>query len=132
MKLNTLLSIYAVVALGFCVGLLLVPAFWITLYGAKVDGQATVLLRLTGALFGGIGVMAWTGRDAEPSISRHAMVRGLGVANALAALVAVVGALSGVYNQFAWGPVATFSVFAIGFASWSRTNTVPSDAKGLI
>ena len=78
MKLNTLLSIYAVVALGFCVGLLLVPAFWITLYGAKVDAQATVLLRLTGALFGGIGVMAWTGRDAEPSISRHAMVRGLG------------------------------------------------------
>ena len=124
MKLNLLLSIYAVVALGFCAGLLLVPAFWITLYGAKVDPQATVLLRLTGALFGGIGVMTWAGRNAEPSKSHNAMVLGLGVANSLAAFVAMVGALSGVYNQFAWGPVATFSVFAVGFVFWwSRNNS---------
>ena len=129
MKLNSLLAIYALVAVGFCVGLLLVPAFWITLYGAKADPQATVLLRLTGALFGGIGVMAWAGRNAEPSSSRNAMVLGLGVANALAAFVAVAGALSGVYNQFAWGPVATFSVFAIGFAFWARNNSMPSDEK---
>jgi len=129
MKLNTLLSIYAVVAVGFCVGLLLVPAFWITLYGAQVDPQATLLLRLTGAFLGGIGVMAWAGRNAEPSRSRNAMVLGLGVANALAAFVAVAGALTGVYNQFAWGPVATFGTFAIGFAFRSRNSFASSDEK---
>ena len=115
MTLKALLAIYSVVAAVFCLGLLLVPAFWITLYGATADSQATVLLRLVGALFGGLAVMAWLGRNAEPSSSRDAMVLGLTVSNGLAALVAVVGALSGVYNQFAWGPVATFALCAIGF-----------------
>jgi len=27
----------------------------------------------------------------------------------------VAGALSGVYNSFAWGPVATLTLFTIGF-----------------
>jgi hypothetical protein len=115
MKLSTLLSIYAVVAVVFCTGLLLLPAFWITLYGARADAQATVLLRLVGALFGGPAVMAWVGRNAEPSKSRDAMVLGLIVLNGLAAIVALSGALSGVYNQFAWGPVATFALCATSF-----------------
>ena len=50
MTLKALLAIYSVVAAVFCLGLLLVPAFWITLYGATADSQAIVLLRLVGAL----------------------------------------------------------------------------------
>ncbi len=122
MKLNTLLTIYAVVAVVFCVGLLVLPAFWITLYGAHADAQATLLLRLTGALFGGIAVMAWAGRNAEPSRTRDALVMGFAVSNGLAAGVSVLGALSGVYNQFAWGPVATFTVFAISFLLMGRSS----------
>ena len=121
MKLNTLLSIYAVVGAIFCIGLLLAPAFWITLYGATADTQATVLLRLVGALSGGIGVMAWRARNAEDSASRDAMILGFVVLNGLAALVSVLGALSGVYNQFAWGPVATYSVFTLAFIWVGRT-----------
>ncbi len=126
MTLKTLLSIYAVVAVVFCLGLLLLPAFWITLYGAHADPQATLLLRLVGALFGGPAVMAWAGRNAEPSKSRDAMVLGLTVLNGLAAIVAVLGALSGVYNQFAWGPVATFALCAIGFLLVGRGSMSPS------
>jgi hypothetical protein len=122
MQLKTLLSIYAVVAVIFCLGLLLFPAFWIKLYGAQADPQATLLLRLTGALFGGPAVMAWIGRNAEPSKSRDAMVMGFIATNALAAVVAVWGALSGVYNQFAWGPVATFAILAVCFLAAGRAN----------
>jgi hypothetical protein len=115
MSVKTLLSVYGVVAAVFCLGLLLFPAFWITLYGAHADTQATLLLRLVGALFGGPAVMAWMGRNAVPSKARDAMVLGFAVANGLAAVVALLGARSGVYNQFAWGPVATFALCAIGF-----------------
>ena len=129
MKLNTLFSVYGVVAVVFCAGLLLLPAFWITLYGATADSQATLLLRLVGALFGGLAVMAWVGRNAEPSTSRDATVLGLTVSNGLAAIVAVVGAVSGVYNQFAWGPVATFALFAIGFLLVGRAGMSASTSK---
>lgn len=115
MSLKTLLSLYAAFAGLFFAGLVSVPAFWIALYGAAPDTQATVLLRLVGALFGGIAVMAWVGRNAEPSKSRDAMVLGLTIMNALAALASVWGALSGVYNQFAWGPVGAFALCTVGF-----------------
>ena len=127
MRLNVLLALYAAVAAVFCVGLLLVPAFWIVLYGATADTQAVLLLRLVGALYGGLAVMAWVGRNAEPSKARAAMVLGLGVLNSLAAAVAVLVALSGVYNQFAWGPVTTFTLFAIGFFTVGRAD-VAADA----
>jgi hypothetical protein len=115
LNLKTLFSLYAAVAGVFFLGLVSVPAFWIALYGAAPDPQATVLLRLVGALFGGIAVMVWVGRSAEPSRSRDAMVLGLTKLNGLAALASVWGALSGVYNQFAWGPVGAFALCAVGF-----------------
>jgi len=43
------------------------------------------------------------------------MVRGRIVLNGLAALVALLGAVTGVYNRFAWGPVGMFAMFALGF-----------------
>ncbi len=129
MTIKTLFSLYALVALIFCLGLFLFPAFWITLYGATPDAQAAVLLRLVGALFGGLAVMAWAGRKAEPSRSRDAMVLGLTVLNGLAALASVWGALSGVYNYFAWGPVATFALCAVGFFLVGRASRSVSPLK---
>ena len=121
MKLTTLFSIYAVVAFVFCVGLLGAPGFWITLYGAQPDPQAVVLVRLVGAVFGGFAVMSWLGRNADPSLSRDAMVLGITVTNVLAALVSIATALSGVYNQLAWGPVGVFALLGIGFAIATRS-----------
>ena len=115
MKLKTLLTVYSGAAMIICLNFLLVPGFWITLYGASADPQAAFLYRLIAALFGGLAVMAWFGRDAEPSLSRVAMLRGLVVVNGLAATVAVLGAVSGVYNRLAWGPVGMFLMFTIGF-----------------
>jgi hypothetical protein len=129
MTLKTYFSLYAFVALFFFLGLFLFPAFWISLYGAAPDAQAAVLLRLIGALFGGLAVMAWTGRSAEPSKSRNAMVLGLTVLNGLAALASVLGALSGVYNYFAWGPVAAFALCATGFFQVGRASRQASPPK---
>ena len=115
MKLKTLLCVYSAAAIVICLNFLVVPGFWITLYGASADSQAMLLFRLIAALFGGLAVMAWVGRAAAPSPSRDAMVRGLIVMNGLATLVAVFGARSGVYNRFAWGPVGMFALFTLGF-----------------
>lgn len=48
------------------------------------------------------------------------MVLGIAVTNVLAALVSVVTALSGVYNQLARGPVGVLAVVGIGFAFAGR------------
>src|SRR5437588_10930947 len=107
MKLKTLLMVYSLTAAGFCLGLVAIPGFWISLYGGHVDSQAMGLLRLVGALFGGVAIMMWQGRTLEGIASQLALVNGIVGLNALAALVATWIDLSGVYNQFAWGPVMT-------------------------
>ncbi|MEO7660690.1 MAG: hypothetical protein ABIV48_13830 [Pyrinomonadaceae bacterium] len=117
MKINSLMSTYAVVAFIYCLGLGLFPSVWITLYGAAVDPQASFLMRLVGALFGGIAVTCWKARNAVPSASRDAIVIGLATLNGLAAMVAIFGAITGIYNEFAWGPVVTFTLFTVAFAS---------------
>jgi hypothetical protein len=38
------------------------------------------------------------------------------VTNGMLAVIAVFGAVSGVYNLFSWGPAGLFLFFAIGFA----------------
>lgn len=126
MTLKRLLNVYSVMAMITCVNFLAIPGYWITLYGARADAQSVLLFRLIAALFGGIGVMAWAGRSAEPSPSRDAMVRGLTVVNGLATLVAIAGAFSGVYNQFAWGPVGMFALFTAGFAHLAPLRTAAS------
>ena len=129
MKLNTLFTIYSTAAMIICLNFLLVPGFWINLYGASADAQASFLFRLIAAPFGGLAVMAWVGRAAEPSRSRDAMVTGLIVVNGLAALVAVFGALSGVYNGFAWGPVGMFGMFALSFVLVTAPRVTASEAS---
>ena len=123
MNPKTLFTAYSVAAIAICLNFLVVPGFWITLYGATADSQASFLFRLIAALFGGLAVMAWCGRTAEPSSSRDAIVYGLIVVNGLATLVAVLGAVTGVYNRFAWGPVGMFGVFTVGFL-FARTTPV--------
>src|SRR5262245_3711095 len=115
MRLRTLLATFAVTSAAICLEFLIQPGFWITLYGGTADPQAIFLYRLIAALFGGLSVMAWLGRSYSASPSREAMVRGLMVTNALLALIAVSGAISGIYNLFAWGPVAMFGFFAFEF-----------------
>lgn len=121
MKLNTIFAFYGVAAVISCVVYLLFPAVFITVYGANVDPQTILLFRVIGALFGGLGVMAWVGRNAERSKSRDAMVLGLAVSNGLAAILAALGVVSGVFNQFGWGPSAVCALFAIGFLLAGRS-----------
>lgn len=115
MRLKTVCAVYATMAGIICLNFLMVPAFWIRLYGATADPQALLLFRLIGTLFAGLAVIAWAGRAAQTSASERGLRHGLIMSNGLAAGVAVFGALSGVYNQLAWGPVAMFSVLTLAF-----------------
>jgi hypothetical protein len=118
MSLKSCLGLYSAIAAIICVNFIAAPSVWISLYGAIVDPQASLLFQLIGALFGGLAVM--TEGERASANPRGTVVRGLIVTNGLAALVAAFGAVSGVYNQLAWGPVILFLAFAIGLAVSSR------------
>ncbi len=126
MKLNTMMSIYATITAIFGATLLLAPALLIGMYGANLDAQAEVLYRFIGGMFIGLAAMTWLSREADASKSRDSMVLGLTIINAISAIVAIMGAVYGVYNGLAWMQVVLYALFTLGFflvgkASMSRS-----------
>lgn len=122
MKINTVMSVYAIISAIFGVLLLLAPAMLISLYGPSLDAQAEILYRFIGGTSLGLAVMTWMGRDADASKSRDSMLLGLTVLNALSAIVAAMGALSGVYNTLAFAQAGLFAIFTIGFFLVGKAN----------
>jgi hypothetical protein len=121
MPLATLFSVYAVVTAVFSIALLLIPNELMAVYGAHaLDTLQVILSRFIGGLFGGLAVMAWTGRASEAGKARDAIVLGLTVLNALSAVVAVVAALSGVFNALAWAQAGLYAVFTLLFVLAGR------------
>jgi hypothetical protein len=121
MPFTSLFSLYAVVTGLFAIALLVVPNPLMGLYGAPaLDTLQLILSRFIGALFAGLAVMTWTGRGSEVGRARNAMVLGLTVLNGLSAVIAVVAALSGVFNALAWGQAALYAVFTVLFVMAGR------------
>src|SRR5438552_4923717 len=127
MQLTPLLSLYAVVTGLFAVALLIVPSQLMSVYGvAHLDTLQTILSRFIGSLFAGLAVMAWTARAAEPGRAREAIVLGLTILNGLSAVVAVLAALSGVFNALAWGQAGHQRLFTSLSFTTGRAGTCAS------
>lgn len=125
-----LLTAFGIVAAITCVFFFLAPEFSLERFDGRVDGQTTILVRLAGALFAGLALIAWAGRAASACSLRTATMLGLGVANGLAAIAALSGATADAYNQFAWAPTLVFSAFGVGFlaATLAQIRTAASGA----
>src|SRR5438309_11198101 len=126
MQLTPLLSLYAVVTGLFAVALLIVPSQLMSVYGAAhLDTLQTILSRFIGSLFAGLAVMAWTARASEAGRAREAIVLGLTILNGLSAVVAVLAALSGVFNALAWGQAGLYALFTVFFVIAGRATMSP-------
>ncbi len=126
MQLTPLLSFYAVVTGIFGVALLGVPRQLMGVYGAPpLDTLQMILSRFIGGLFAGLAVMAWSARAAEAGKARDAILLGLTVLNGLSAVVAVVAALSGVFNALAWGQAGLYTLFTVLFVMAGRASMSP-------
>src|SRR2546428_7406961 len=125
MQLTPLLSLYAVITAFFGLALLGFPSQLMGVYGASLDTLATILSRFIGGLFAGLAVMAWMARAAEAGKARNAMVLGLTVLNGFSAVVAVMAALSGVFNALAWGQAGVSGLFPGALLAPGRSSALP-------
>src|SRR2546426_4057081 len=125
MQLTSLLSLYAVITAFFGLALLGFPSQLMGVYGASLDTLATILSRFIGGLFAGLAVMAWMARAAEAGKARNAMVLGLTVLNGFSAVVAVMAALSGVFNALAWAQAGVYGLFTGLFVVGGRSSMSP-------
>jgi len=115
MKLRTFLMIVAVVALLYGLGLLLLPTFMATTYGFGTSASEILLARFFGVAMLTLGLINWLAKDLTGA-SIKPIILGSLIGDAVGAIVALMGTLSGVMNAVGWSAFGIYLVFTLGFA----------------
>lgn len=114
MKLRTFLTISAVVALVYAVGLILAPGFMDTTYGFGGSSSEKLLTQFFGVELLALGVTTWLGRDLTGASARH-LITGSLVGDAVGFIVALLGTLGGVMNSVGWSAVLIYLLLVLGY-----------------
>jgi len=99
----------AVIAVLFGIGLVVVPAALLALYGAADSPTATFLARVLGAAVLGHGAIQWLARDVAETAAGWAITRGNLAFDVVAAIAAALAVLSSAINLLGWGIVVLFA-----------------------
>ena len=119
MTFKTLMTIKALVCLGFAPVLLFFPAWLLNLLGAAYGTGAALMAREYGAALVGNLLLTWLARRAADSMARRAIIWNLFVYDGIALVATLVLLLRGVLNPLAWGVVAIYLLFTLGFGTFA-------------
>ena len=115
MKLSTLFTINAIVAILFGLTFVLIPETAMSFYGITLSPGGVIVARLFGASLVGYAVLTWSARNAGESESRQAIVLTMVVSETIGFIVALLGQFSGAVNALGWSTVAIYLLLALGF-----------------
>lgn len=120
MKFKTLMTIKAIVCLGFGPLLLFFPAWLLNLLGLGFSSGAALTAREYGAAMIGILLMTLMARNEEDGTARRAIVWNLYVYDAIGLAATLVFLLQGLMNPLGWGIAAVYLFFAAGFGYFAH------------
>jgi hypothetical protein len=115
MNRRIFLTIAALLALGYAAGLILIPAFMNSTYGFGGSDSEILLSRFFGVELLVLGLITWLARDLTGA-SVGPIITGSLIGNAVGAVIALMGTLSGVMNAAGWSAVAIYVLLTLGFA----------------
>lgn len=122
MSVKSFLAVFAVLALAFGIGFVLVPAALGDIYGV----EQTAATHLMGRFFGGAllawGLILWLARDFDAAAQRAVMLASA-IADAVSMIVAAGGTISGVTNALGWSTVLIYLIGAVGSAYYLTAGT---------
>ena len=116
MKLNTMLTIAAVVAGIFGVAFVIVTGPLMSLYGITLDQAGTLVAQLFGAALIGFAVLNWFARNLTDREAQRAIVLANLSSDVVGFVMILIGQLAGVANALGWSSVAIYLLLALGFA----------------
>jgi hypothetical protein len=120
MKFKTLMTIKALVALGFGPLLLFLPAWLLNLLGLAYSSGAALTAREYGAAMMGILLMTWMARNAEDGVARRAIIWNLYVYDAIGLAATLILLLRGAMKPLGWGIAAVYLFFTAGFGYYAH------------
>jgi hypothetical protein len=135
MTTRSVLSIHALLAIGFAIPLLAMPAAFLSLYGTQPDATAVYMARLLGAAFVTFAAIAWLARDAKEGPATDALCGGFAAGMLAGMLVSLMHQLTDpTINALGWSTVAVYAgLFTAYAALWvgraDRRSQAPLSAR---
>ena len=124
MKLETFLTIAAIIAIAFGLGFAAVPALMLTQYGIIANPGTAIMARFFGAVLLNLGFVLFLARRVSEPVTRIAIVRGSLIGALLGLLVAIHGQTNGAVNALGWSTVAVYAFLVLGYAYFAFGTSV--------
>ncbi len=118
------------VCFALAVSWTLAPNTLLTVWGVEFSYPVGLMGRRTAALFGGIGVMFFYARNAEPSSARSALISGFVVVCIALAALGTFELASGHAGLGILSAVLVEVALALAFLYVARTQGSPSNERG--
>jgi hypothetical protein len=116
MKLETFLTIAALIAIAFGLGFVAAPALMLTQYGIVATPGTAIMARFFGAVLLNLGFVLFLARRVIEPVTRTGIVRGSLIGALLGLLVAIHGQMNGAVNALGWSTVAVYAFLVLGYA----------------
>jgi len=116
MTLKTFSVIWAVIYLGFGLGLLLIPATFMTTYGVTLNSSGVFMTRILGSALTAYSLIFYWNRNTPLSDNtQHNILKGNFIYNIIDTPVVLMGTLNGVMSAMGWVPVGLHIFLAVTF-----------------
>jgi len=116
MKLETFLTIAAVIAIVFGLAFVAVPALMLTQYGIVATPAVVIMARFFGATLLNLGLVLFLARRVTEPAIRLGIARGSLIGAVVGLLVAIHGQRIGAVNALGWSSVAIYVLLTLGYA----------------
>lgn len=104
---------------------MLAPNLFLASWGVDFSSSAELVGRRGGAVYAGVGLMFFSARNAEPSLARSAMVRGVVVACLILATLGIFELATGHANSGILTAVFIEVALVLAFLYVNRTDNTP-------
>jgi len=115
MKLNTFLTVAAILAALYGLGFILIPAQTLGLYAITLSVNGLFVARYLGSAFLGVAVLTWMARSLTSQQALRPIMLGDFVISLTGLVVAVWDAFAGGANTLRWATVIIYLFLALGF-----------------
>jgi hypothetical protein len=114
MTIKTYFAIFAVLSLLFGIGFVLAPGQVLSNYGVENTPAVALMSRLFGGTLLAIAVILWSARDFHDEAAVRAVLIGLGIADVVNLVVAMMAISAGTTNALGWSTVLIYLCGAVG------------------
>jgi len=104
-----------IAALGYGVGLLVIPSTMLSLHGISQMPSSILMARYFGVALLGIGLITWLARNTDDSRVRDAITLGLPISYIVGFILSLQSTLSGQMNTLGWLPVVIYLLLILGY-----------------